>query len=81
LRSLGYISRHRYADATQYLNALSNSINQLILVAVMPVEKQMQLIERRTCYLSMTFLVRAADSAGWSFAGVPVLPSRVAARD
>ena len=60
-RHIGHVRRHRDAHAAQYLNAFGNRVDKLILLAVMLVEQQMQLIERRSRDLPVVLLVQVAQ--------------------
>ncbi len=63
-RCFGNIGRHRNAYAAKKLNALSDGIDQLALLVVVLVEKQVELIKRVSCDLPMMLLVHVAQRHG-----------------
>jgi hypothetical protein len=62
LRGLGHVRSHRQANAAKQLNALGYRINQLILLAVMLIEEQVELVKGGAGNLPMTFLVEVTQS-------------------
>jgi len=60
LCSLSHIGGHGHADTSQQLNSFGDRVNNIHLLTVMLVVKQMQLVEGRTSHLPMTLLVQVA---------------------
>ncbi len=61
---LGNVRGHRQADAAQKLDALGDGVDQLILLAVVLVEKQVELVKGVPRDLPMMFLVHVAQRHG-----------------
>src|SRR5579862_2321001 len=60
-RHLSNIVRHRDADAAEELYPLGDGVDQFHLLVEVLVEKQMQLIERRSGDLPVRFLVQITE--------------------
>jgi hypothetical protein len=60
-RRLCNVVRHRHAHAAEQLNALRNRIDDVVLLAIVLVEQQMELIEGWAGHLPMMFLVQITE--------------------
>src|SRR5215469_6374392 len=64
LSGFGYVRRHRDAHAAEQLNPFRNGIDQLNLLIVVFVIKQMQLIKRWSSDLPVRLLIQVAKGHG-----------------